>query len=114
MPLAEGRALVNPEYLDLTRLPPVLKSWELLEAPPGSATPVPHRGLLSEWIHLNVLSLDGKRIIVEASQTPLIDALKRWGFEPIPCPFEGYYPFIGSLHCATLDIRRRGPLQSYF
>lgn len=114
VPLAEGRALVNPEYLDLSRLPPVLKSWELLVAPPGSATPVPHKGLLSDWIHLNVLSLDGERIIVEASQTPLIDALRRWGFKPIPCAFEGYYPFIGSLHCATLDIRRRGALQSYF
>jgi len=25
-----------------------------------------------------------------------------------------YKPFGGSFHCATLDIRRRGTLQSYF
>jgi glycine amidinotransferase len=36
------------------------------------------------------------------------------GFEPIDIPFGSYGPFGGSLHCATLDIRRRGSLQCYF
>ena len=40
--------------------------------------------------------------------------LKGWGFEPIPCPFMNYKIFGGGFHCATLDIRRRGELQSYF
>ena len=29
-------------------------------------------------------------------------------------PFLSYGPFGGSFHCATLDVRRRGTLQSYF
>jgi glycine amidinotransferase len=58
--------------------------------------------------------LDEKRVVVEKRQEPLIKALKDWGFSPIPCSFEAYYPFMGSFHCATLDIRRRGTLQSYF
>jgi glycine amidinotransferase len=53
-------------------------------------------------------------VVVEKRQEPLIQALKGWGFKPIPCAFESYYPFLGSFHCATLDIRRRGELQSYF
>ncbi len=53
------------------------------------------------------------RIIVEERQEPLICALKEWGLKPIPCAFEDYYPFIGGFHCATLDVRRRGELQSY-
>jgi glycine amidinotransferase len=44
----------------------------------------------------------------------MIRALKDWGFEPIPCPFLNYSPFGGSFHCATLDVRRTGTLQSYF
>jgi glycine amidinotransferase len=44
----------------------------------------------------------------------MIRALKDWGFEPIPCPFLNYAPLGGAFHCATLDIRRRGGLQSYF
>jgi len=44
----------------------------------------------------------------------MIRALKDWGFEPIPLPFTKFAPFGGAFHCATLDIRRRGTLQSYF
>ena len=41
-------------------------------------------------------------------------ALRDWGFEPVPTPFMNYKLFGGGFHCATLDIRRRGELQSYF
>lgn len=115
MPLAPGKVLVNPEYLDIKSLPPILKSWELLVMP----TPLPQiKGdplrLVSDWAGVNVLMLDEERVVVEKNQEPLIKCLKEWGFKPIPCSFEAYYPFLGSFHCATLDIRRRGELQSYF
>ena len=115
MPLAPGKVLVNPDYLDLKNLPPILQSWELLVMP----TPLPRiKGdplrLVSDWAGVNVLMLDEQRVVVEKNQEPLIKSLKEWGFKPIPCSFEAYYPFLGSFHCATLDIRRRGELQSYF
>lgn len=115
MPLAPGKVLVNPDYLDLQNLPPILQSWELLVMP----TPLPQiKGdplrLVSDWAGVNVLMLDEQRVVVEKNQEPLIKSLKEWGFKPIPCSFEAYYPFLGSFHCATLDIRRRGELQSYF
>lgn len=113
MPLAPGKVLVNPEYLDLERLPPILKSWDLLMAPAPPALSDPLCGV-SEWAGVNVLMLDEERVLVEKRQEPLIKALQGWGFKPIPCAFEHYYPFLGSFHCATLDIRRRGELQSYF
>ena len=40
-------------------------------------------------------------------------AFEKWNFEPVPCSFENYYAFAGSFHCATLDVRRRGGLESY-
>ena len=52
--------------------------------------------------------------MVERREEALIRKLKDWGFQPIPCRFDGFYPFGGSFHCATLDVRRRGELQSYF
>lgn len=114
VPLAPGKLLVNPEFLDRTLLPDILKRWDILEAP----QPVPSEGtaaqLSSTWLAINMLSLDEQRVIVERRQEPLIQALKDWGFKPIPCSFESFYPFGGSFHCATADIRRRGPLQSYF
>ncbi|MCA1634361.1 MAG: amidinotransferase, partial [Acidobacteria bacterium] len=45
---------------------------------------------------------------------PMISALKKWGFTPIPCNFRNFNSFGGSFHCATLDVRRRGKLESYF
>ncbi len=113
MPLAPGKVLVNPEYLDVNKLPSILKKWDILIAP----EPVPHQcplGIVSHWASMNVLMLGEERIVVEKRQEALIKALKGWGFKPIPCSFEAYYPFLGSFHCATLDIRRRGKLQSYF
>ena len=116
LPLAPGKVLVNPEYIDVTGLPAILRSWDLLIAP----HPDPMDGIMSKisacspWTSINVLMLDEKRVIVDKSQVSLIKALKDWGFAPIAIAFLNYGPFGGSFHCATLDIRRRGTLQSYF
>lgn len=116
MPLAPGKVLVNPDYIDIDNLPPILKKWDVLIAP----TPDPVDNLISKfsmcspWTSINVLSLDEKKVVVEAQQPTLIKALKDWGFDPIPCDFMSYGPFGGAFHCATLDVRRRGVLQSYF
>ena len=117
MPLAPGKVLVNPEFVNVDRLPAVLKSWDVLIAP--NPDPVPYKfrfylSLVSKWIGMNVLMLDERRVVVEQSQTSMIKALEGWGFEPVPCPFMNYKMFGGGFHCATLDIRRRGTLQSYF
>jgi glycine amidinotransferase len=116
MPLAPGKVLVNPDYCDVERLPPILRSWELLIAPrPDPVGGVMSRiSMCSPWTSINVLMLDERRVIVDKSQVTLIRALKDWGFEPIACAFLSYGPFGGSFHCATLDVRRRGALQSYF
>lgn len=116
MPLAPGKVLVNPQYCDIERLPGILKQWDVLVAP----QPDPVEGIMSRismcspWTSINVLMLDEKRVVVDRSQPTLIRALKDWGFDPIDLPFLSYGPFGGSFHCATLDVRRRGTLQSYF
>jgi glycine amidinotransferase len=113
MPLGPGKLLISPECIDVKKLPSCLKKWDILIAPP----PLPNKDplkIVSEWISINFLLLDEERIIVEKSQEPLIKALKNWGFKPIPCSFDSYYAFLGAFHCATLDVRRRGELKSYF
>lgn len=115
MPLAPGKVVVNPEFLDVDGLPEILKTWDVLIAPHAvESEKTKDTDLISTWVNMNVLMLDEERVIVEENQEPMIRALKEWGFKPIPCPFEDYYPFMGGFHCATLDIRRRGELKSYF
>ncbi len=114
LPLAPGKFLANPEYIDTNRLPKMFKSWDILVAPEPDPVSGYVLSMVSKWISLNVLMLDEKRVIVDKSQQSMMKALRDWGFNPIPCPFSHYRPFSGAFHCATLDIRRRGELRSYF
>jgi glycine amidinotransferase len=110
MPLAPGKLLVNPERVP--EVHPLFKSWEVRPAPePYSRED--HR-LCSAWVSMNVLSLDEKRVVVERHEAATIRELKRWGFEVLTCEFRSFNELGGSFHCATLDVRRRGVLESYF
>ncbi|MFI1931516.1 amidinotransferase [Streptomyces sp. NPDC020330] len=115
--LAPGKALINPEYVDVDRLPDVLSSWDILVAPQPDPIRDPLLRLTSlcgKWLSMNILMIDEKRVIAERHHTTMLRALESWGFEPIPCDLLHYAPFGGSFHCATLDVRRRGGLESYF
>ncbi|MGW7054227.1 amidinotransferase [Streptomyces sp. NPDC054887] len=114
--LAPGKALINPEYVDVNRLPDVLKGWDILVAP--EPDPIDERllrttSICGKWLNMNVLMVDEKRVIAERHHTGMLRALQSWGFEPVPCDLLHYAPFGGSFHCATLDVRRRGTLESY-
>jgi glycine amidinotransferase len=112
MPLAPGKLLVNPERV--SKPPAMFKGWDVLAAP-RPVIPAAHPlYMTSPWINMNVLMLDEERVVVERQDEPMIAALKRWGMTPILCDFRNFNSFGGSFHCATLDVRRRGTLQSYF
>jgi glycine amidinotransferase len=112
LPLAPGKMLVNPERVE--RLPQMFRHWDMLKAPPPCTPSGATLYFSSGWLSMNVLSIDPERVVVAEHEESLIRALKDWGFKPIPCPFQAFYAFGGSIHCATLDVRRRGTLQSYF
>ena len=117
LPLGPGKLLVNPEYIDVNRLPEQFKSWDILVAP--EPDPIDEKllkltSMCGKWLSMNILMIDEKRVIVERHHTAMLRALEGWGFEPVPCDLLHYAPFGGSFHCATLDIRRRGTLESYF
>lgn len=114
VPLAPGRLLVNPARVTEHTLPAMFRTWEILVAPTPTVPDSHPFYFTSKWLSLNVLSLDEKRVVVEAAEQPMIDFLKNRGFEPIPVPFRQFGSLGGAFHCATCDVRRRGSLQSYF
>jgi glycine amidinotransferase len=111
VPLAPGKLLINPERV--RHVPRVFKGWDVFQAPTPCIPDGHTLYMTSKWINMNVLSLDERRVVVERQDEPMIAALKRWGFTPIPCNFRNFNSFGGSFHCATLDVRRRGTLESY-
>jgi glycine amidinotransferase len=112
MPLAPGKLLLNRERV--IKIPDMFKSWDILYAPEPCIPSSHTLYMTSTWINMNVLMLDHERVIVEENEETIIKAFKDFGLKPIPCPFRNFNTFGGSFHCATLDIRRRGTLQSYF
>ena len=112
MPLSPGKILVNPARA--VALPKALRDWDVRPAPPP-ALPEHHVLYLSSaWVSMNVLMLDHRRVVVEAGETPLIEFLEAWDFEVLPVPFRNVMRFGGCFHCVTVDVRRRGTLESYF
>lgn len=113
VPLAPGLLLINPSYVDKDSLPDVFSNWKIIEAPSPSKPYDSAMYFSSDWLTINFLIIGHKKAIVEENETELIELLKENGFEIIPIPFRNFYPFGGSIHCATADIRRKGPLKSY-
>ncbi|MFF6780658.1 amidinotransferase [Streptomyces sp. NPDC012510] len=111
VPLAPGKLLIHPERV--TEVPDLFKRWDVLRAPKPVIPDSHPLYMTSKWLNMNILMLDEQRVIVEREDEPMIKAMKQFGFTPIPCSFRHFNSFGGSFHCATLDIRRRGSLQSY-
>lgn len=112
LPLAPGKLIINKKRLE--KIPELFKKWDILEAPEPCIPDSHYLYMTSKWINMNILSLDEKRVIVERQEESIINSLKKWGFKPILCNFRNFNTFGGSFHCASLDIRRRGVLESYF
>lgn len=111
-PMAPGKVMVNRERVP--RIPAVFEKagWQILECP-ESEEPPRTRYNCSQWILMNSIMLDEKRVVIHAGEPNFARRLKTWGFEPIEVPFAAFETIGGGFHCATVDIRRRGTLQSY-
>lgn len=112
LPLAPGKLLINPERIK--KIPELFKNWDVLVAPTPQFVIDHPLYMCSRWISMNLLVLDERRVVVERQEVELARKLRDFGFETLLCSFANFYTFGGSFHCATLDVRRRGELLSYF
>ncbi|GAP90070.1 putative lysine amidinotransferase [Rosellinia necatrix] len=109
LPLRQGLLVFNPNKVteaDL-RAHEVLADWQLVAYPFTPSEPEdPPLYMTSPWLSLNALVLDGKRMIVEASDDQTADFYERLGMTCIRCPFKHVNSMGGSFHCATVDLVR--------
>ncbi|MDQ3914224.1 MAG: NarL family transcriptional regulator [Actinomycetota bacterium] len=115
VPIGVGRVLSCPDRPCTS--PDILAmferaGWEVLSPPRGVAQAEFH--LSSRWLSMNVLMLGEERVLVEKHEEPTIRFFKEIGLKPVLVDFKDHYILGGGLHCATLDVRRQGELQSYF
>lgn len=116
VPLRAGTLLVA-EGKDLSGLPEGLRKWDrIVYKRFDKPVEIMEDGipqLASQTIGINVLSLDGDRIMVQDIQGPLIRDLEKAGFTPVPIRWRHGRSLGGGFHCVTLDMRRTGGLESY-
>ena len=116
VPLRPGLIMNNPNR----RLPDEQRrifeanDWQIIDAAqPAHDTPPP-LCYSSVWLSMNVLILDHKTVVAEASEAHQLEQLDSLGFEVLPLAFRDAYPFGGGLHCATGDVFREGACEDYF
>ncbi|WP_417884476.1 hypothetical protein [Vibrio rumoiensis] len=113
--LKPGLVLINGGRISVKNLPKELRDWDVITfkdpADIGYEFDWPRA---SEWISMNVLSIDEKTVIVEESQKVLADQLSKKGIEVELCRFRHGRTVGGGFHCCSLDVRRQGSLESYF
>jgi glycine amidinotransferase len=115
VPLSKDTVMLNPQRPPRPWVERLLREngWKVIVGVSNGISPPP-LSQCSEWLALNVLSIDDKKVICEAEETNLHELLSQHGFEPIPVPLRSIAEFGGAFHCCTTDVRREGSLESYF
>jgi glycine amidinotransferase/scyllo-inosamine-4-phosphate amidinotransferase 1 len=113
-PLRPGLVLLNPERVTDDNLPEVFRSWDKIWCPDlvdiGYAGDYP---VNSVWIGMNILSVRPDLVVADVQQSDLIKLLEANGIDVLPLRLTHARTFGGAFHCATLDIRRTGTLETY-
>ncbi len=114
--LRPGLVLCNPERVNEQNMPVILKQWDRIYSPPMVATAKhdSRKCIGSAWIDMNVFSLGPDLVVVDRDQLPLIRLLEKWSVRTIPLKLRHARLLGGGFHCATLDVRRKGNLDTYF
>lgn len=113
--LRPGLILLNPDRVNEQNLPAPFRKWDRIFTPPpvdiGHAPGYEH---CSIWISMNLLSVSPDTVLVDSRQPELIKLLERHKLTVIPITMRHARTLGGGPHCCTLDVRRRGRLESYF
>ena len=117
--LRPGLILANPERLTMDTIPSFLKDWEIIFSPPMEnqerhSAEYLGQAIGSEWIDMNLFSLDPETVVVDRHQSALIRLLESKGLDVVPLELRHSRMLGGGFHCVTLDTRRRGIMDSYF
>ena len=109
----------NHARLNDNTLPDVFKEWNVIYNPPIENTDrydadYLSKSIGSDWIDMNLFSINPNLVVVDQDQTDLIKLLEEQDIDVIPLKLWHAKMLSVGLHCVTLDIRRTGTLQRYF
>jgi len=116
IPLRPGLVLLNSSRVTADNCPAIFQSWDKIwfddcvvqgSKLDGYVAPC------SSYIGMNILSVDPDTVICDSTQVPLMRELEKHKIDCVPVQFRHAMTLSGGIHCATLDLRRRGALENY-
>ncbi|MEV2263116.1 MULTISPECIES: inosamine-phosphate amidinotransferase 1 [Streptomyces] len=114
VPLRPGLVMVNSSRVTEQNMPEPLRGWDHIYAPePIDTGYVGSRANGSIWVGMNMLSISPELVAVDQRQTGLIKELEKHRIDVLPVELRHSRALGGGFHCVTLDVRRRGTLESY-
>ncbi|XP_064626744.1 glycine amidinotransferase, mitochondrial-like [Lineus longissimus] len=114
--IGPGLAILNPDHSFRRKEHKEMfdrAGWKIVEA----ARPVMKGHPLwfsSNWLSMNTLMLDEKRVICGKEEVPTQKMFAKLGIKCITLDITHANYFGGGFHCWTCDVRRRGVMESYF
>jgi scyllo-inosamine-4-phosphate amidinotransferase 1 len=107
VPLREGLVALNASRVTPENCPRALLDWDKIwinDVIPQDFYQYPYA---SQWIAMNMLSIDPDTVIVDRAQTQLITTLEQRGITVIPHTLRHSRTLGGGFHCVTLDLWRQ-------
>ena len=116
IPLRPGLVLLNSSRVTPDNCPAMFAKWDKIWFDDCVVQGSRLEGYVSPcspYIGMNILSVDPHTVICDSAQEPLMRALEKYQITCVPVRFRHAMTLSGGIHCATLDLRRRGSLESY-
>ena len=106
--LREGLMLLNPERItSVDVLPEPFRSWDVVWCPePVDIGYFPSYNHASEWVNMNLFSVNPNLVVLEEHQEPTRKQLEKYGIECAMLPMRHGRTLSGIFHCVTLDLER--------
>ena len=106
--LREGLMLLNPERIkSVDVLPEPFRSWDVVWCPePVDIGYFPGYNHASEWVNMNLFSVNPNLVVLEENQEPTRKELEKHGIECAMLPMRYQRTLSGGFHCVTLDLER--------
>ena len=106
--LREGLMLLNPERIkSVDVLPEPFRSWDVVWCPePVDIGYFPGYNHASEWVNMNLFSVNPNLVVLEEHQEPTRKQLEKYGIECAMLPMRHGRTLSGIFHCVTLDLER--------